>query len=131
MKKALILFVILANLASVAAFGQQQPSKEKLVGKWKHPINSGAYSINGKTTVVYNNEIFVFKSDGTFVFGEYNEESSPLYEVEGSCVLSKDKKKIVFIFDDGKTSSIDIRNFTGNTFITTSMEGRDFKYTKE
>lgn len=130
MKKAsILLFVIFASLASINAFGQQQPSKEKLVGKWVHPMYVGGIEINGKTTPIYNNEIFVFKSDGTFVFGEYD-GAKPLFEVEGSWVLSKDKKKIVLIYDDGETSSIDIRQFDGKSFVTTSMQGNDFKFTK-
>lgn len=131
MKKAFILlFVVFASLASINAFGQQQPSKEKLVGKWVHPMYVGGIEINGKTTPIYNNEIFVFKSDGTFVFGEYD-GAKPLYEVEGSWVLSKDKKKLVFIYEDGETSSMDIRDFKGNSFVTTSIQGNDFLYTKE
>ena len=78
---------------------------------------------------MYNYEVFQFKADGTFVFGEYG--SSPIYEVDGRWELSDDGKNIEFSFDDGQTSCIDIREFDGDSFVTTSREGNDFKYTKE
>ena len=45
--------------------------------------------------------------------------------------MSTDKKNIVFSYEDGETSSIDIREFDGTSFITTSREGNDFKFTKK
>jgi hypothetical protein len=69
------------------------------------------------------------KNDGTFVFGEYG--NTPLYEVEGRWNLSDDNERIMFSYDNGETSSIDIREFDGNSFVTTSREGNNFKYTKE
>ena len=54
-----------------------------------------------------------------------------MYEVEGKWKLIEDKKRLEFSFDNGQTSSIDIREFDGNSFVTTSREGNDFKYTKE
>ena len=100
MRKICFLFAILVNLILVLACSQEQPSKEQLIGTWKH-----------------------------FVFGEYGQ--SPLYEVEGRWELTEDKQRLVFSFDNGETSSIDIREFDGNSFVTTSKEGNDFKYTKE
>jgi hypothetical protein len=131
MRKSFILFAILANLILVLACSQKQPSKEQLVGTWKHPISVGSVNVNNgaESTTVYTYEIFKFKGDGTFVFGEYGQ--SPLYEVEGRWELTEDKQRLAFSFDNGETSSIDIREFTGNTFVTTSKEGNDFTYTKE
>ena len=131
MRKIIVLFAVLANLFLVLACNQKQPSREQLIGTWKHPINVGSINVNNGTesTPIYNYEIFKFKGDGTFVFGEYGQ--SPLYEVEGKWELTEDKQRLVFSFDDGETSSIDIREFTGNTFVTTSKEGNDFTYTKE
>ncbi len=131
MRKIIVLFAVLANLFLVLACNQEQPSREQLIGTWKHPINVGSINVNNGTesTPIYNYEIFKFKGDGTFVFGEYGQ--SPLYEVEGKWELTEDKQRLVFSFDDGETSSIDIREFTGNTFVTTSKEGNDFTYTKE
>lgn len=131
MRKIIVLFAVLANLFLVLACNQEQPSREQLIGTWKHPINVGSTNVNNGTesTPIYNYEIFKFKGDGTFVFGEYGQ--SPLYEVEGKWELTEDKQRLVFSFDDGETSSIDIREFTGNTFVTTSKEGNDFTYTKE
>ena len=131
MRKIIVLFAVLANLFLVLACNQEQPSREQLIGTWKHPINVGSINVNNGTesTPIYNYEIFKFKGDGTFVFGEYGQ--SPLYEVEGQWELTEDKQRLVFSFDDGETSSIDIREFTGNTFVTTSKEGNDFTYTKE
>ena len=131
MRKIIVLFAVLANLFLVLACNQEQPSREQLMGTWKHPINVGSINVNNGTesTPIYNYEIFKFKGDGTFVFGEYGQ--SPLYEVEGKWELTEDKQRLVFSFDDGETSSIDIREFTGNTFVTTSKEGNDFTYTKE
>ena len=131
MRKIIVLFEVLANLFLVLACNQEQPSREQLIGTWKHPINVGSINVNNGTesTPIYNYEIFKFKGDGTFVFGEYGQ--SPLYEVEGKWELTEDKQRLVFSFDDGETSSIDIREFTGNTFVTTSKEGNDFTYTKE
>ena len=96
-----------------------------------HPIQVGTVSINDskEVTPVYNNEIFTFNEDGTFVFGEYGD--SLLYEVTGIWEVSTDKKNIVFSYEDGETSSIDIREFDGTSFITTSREGNDFKFTKK
>lgn len=131
MRKIIVLFAVLANLFLVLACNQERPSREQLIGTWKHPINVGSINVNNDTesTPIYNYEIFKFKGDGTFVFGEYGQ--SPLYEVEGKWELTEDKQRLVFSFDDGETSSIDIREFTGNTFVTTSKEGNDFTYTKE
>lgn len=131
MRKIIVLYAVLANLFLVLACNQEQPSREQLIGTWKHPINVGSINVNNGTesTPIYNYEIFKFKGDGTFVFGEYGQ--SPLYEVEGKWELTEDKQRLVFSFDDGETSSIDIREFTGNTFVTTSKEGNDFTYTKE
>ena len=131
MRKICILFAILANLFLVLACSQGQPSKEQLIGTWKHPIKVGSLSINDgpESAPYYTYEIFKFKGDGTFVFGEYGQ--SPLYEVEGRWELTEDKQRLVFSFDNGETSSIDIREFDGNSFVTTSKEGNDFKYTKE
>ena len=131
MRKSFILFAILANLFLVLACNQEQPSRQQLIGTWKHPISVGSVNVNNgaESTTVYTYEIFKFKGDGTFVFGEYGQ--SPLYEVEGKWELSEDKQRLVFSFDGGETSSIDIREFTGDSFVTTSKEGNDFKYTKE
>ena len=131
MRKYFILFAIVANLFLVLACSQEQLSKEHLIGTWKHPIIVDSVSINnGPEDAPYNTyEIFKLKEDGTFVFGEYGQ--SPLYEVEGKWELSEDKQRLEFSFDDGETSSIDIREFDGNSFVTTSKEGNDFKYTKE
>ena len=132
MSKIYVLLAIFANLILALACNSGQPSKEQLVGTWKHPIQIGAISINDseEATPLYNNEIFTFNGDGTFVFGEYG-ESSTLYEVQGNWKLSDDKKRIEFSYETGETSSIDIREFDGTSFVTTSMEGNDFKFTKE
>ena len=132
MRKIYVLLAIFVNLILVLACNSKQPSKEQLVGTWKHPIQVGAISINEseEVTPMYNNEIFTFNEDGTFVFGEYG-ESSPLYEVKGNWELSNDKKRIEFSYEGGETSSIDIREFDGTSFITTSIKGNDFKFTKE
>jgi hypothetical protein len=131
MRKIYVLLAIFASLILALACNSGQPSKDQLVGTWKHPIQVGAISINEGEEVspVYNNEIFKFNEDGTFVFGEYGD--SPLYEVEGNWELSSDKKRIEFSYESGETSSIDIREFDGTSFITTSREGNDFKFTKE
>ena len=131
MRKLFVLFALLANLILILACSQEQlPSKEQLIGTWKHPIQAGWVSMNdGEKMYQYNYEIFRFKEDGTFVFGEYSD--SPLYEVNGRWELSDDKQSLVFSYDDGQTSVIDIREFDGNSFITTSREGNDFKFTKE
>ena len=132
MRKIYVLLAIFATLILALACNSNQPSKEQLVGTWKHPIQNGAIGINEseEATPLYNDEIFTFNEDGTFVFGEY-EGSSPLYEVEGNWNLSNDKKWIVFSYETGETSSIDIREFDGTSFVTTSREGNDFKFTKE
>jgi len=131
MRKIYVLLAIFASLILALACNSGQPSKDQLVGTWKHPIQVGAISINEgeEASPVYNNEIFKFNEDGTFVFGEYGD--SPLYEVEGNWELSSDKKRIEFSYESGETSSIDIREFDGTSFITTSREGNDFKFTKE
>lgn len=131
MRKIYVLLAIFANLILALACNSGQPSKDQLVGTWKHPIQIGAISINDseEATPVYNNEIFKFNEDGTFVFGEYGD--SPLYEVEGNWELSSDKKRIEFSYENGETSSIDIREFDGTSFITTPIEGNDYKFTKE
>ena len=66
----------------------------------------------------------------TFSFGEYG-KSRPLYEVKGRWRLSNDGKFIELFYEDGEKSSIDIRDFKGNSFITTSTQGKDFKFIKD
>ncbi|MCR4827201.1 MAG: hypothetical protein K5882_09685 [Bacteroidales bacterium] len=131
MRKIYVLLAIFATFILALACNSNQPSKEQLVGTWVHPIQAGTVSINDskEVTPVYNNEIFTFSEDGTFVFGEYGD--SLLYEVTGIWEVSTDKKNIVFSYEDGETSSIDIREFDGTSFITTSREGNDFKFTKK
>lgn len=120
-------------------FFNKKISEDALIGVWKHPINAGGGSFeikksDGTTSnhpfVVYNFEIFHFRSNKTFTFGEYS-NSGPLYEVQGRWKLSSDKKRIDFSYDNGDTYSMDIRNFNGKSFITTSAQGSDFLFTKE
>lgn len=133
MKKVILLFTVITvivNLFLIVACDKEQLSEEMLIGTWKHPIEVGAYSINdGENVPLYTYEILQLKGDGSFVFGEYGKH--PLYEVKGNWKLSDDKTRLEMSFDDGETSSIDIREFNGNSFITTSREGNDFKYVKE
>lgn len=115
-------------------------TEKNLVGVWKHPILASWGSIEisgGKTTPSqskpfqnYNIEIFTFRENGTFTFGEYT-KSGPLYEGCGRWALSYDKTSIIFTYDNGETNRIDIREFNGDSFITTSIQGNDFKFTKE
>jgi hypothetical protein len=101
-----------------------------LVGVWKHPIGTGNLSVNGKVVQhLYNYEIFKYNADKTFTFGEYG--NTPLYEVQGTWRLNNDKTRIELFFDDGESNSIDIRDYDEKTFVTTSREGNNFKYTKE
>lgn len=106
-------------------------TESNLVGVWKHPILASQFRINGGATrSIYNDEIFVLRADGTFTFGEYS-SNGPLYESKGTWRTSDDRKWLVFSFPGGETSSMDIRNFDGRSFVTTSREGNKFKYTKQ
>lgn len=114
-------------------------TEENLVGIWKHPILAswGSISITNKdghnedkTFNNYHFEIFNFKSNGVFTFGEYT-NNGPLFESTGYWRLSSDKTRIELSYENGEAGSIDIRNFDGKTFITTSVLGNDFKFTKE
>jgi hypothetical protein len=111
-------------------FFTKKLSDAGLVGIWKHPIGTGNLNVNGKVLKhLYTYEIFKFKADKTFTFGEYG--ITPLYEVRGTWRLSNDKTRIELFYDDGESNSIDIRDYDGKTFITTSREGNNFKFTKE
>ena len=101
MRKIYVIIAFFANLILLLSCSQEQlPSQEQLIGTWKHPIQTGSFSINGEETPVFNNEIFQFKGDGTFVFGEYG--ASPLYEANGHWELSEDKKTSSFLLMMGK-----------------------------
>jgi len=52
-----------------------------------------------------------------------------LYEVAGTYKVDNDKGGINLYVDSGQ-SFIDVRKFDGNTFVTTSLQGNDFLYTK-
>lgn len=105
--------------------------KKNLVGVWRHPILASWFSINNSEKVkIYHYEIFNFKADMTFSFGEYG-KSGPLYEVKGRWRLSNDRKIIELFFERGDKGTIDIRDFKGNSFITTSSQGEDFKFIKD
>ena len=56
MRKIIVLFAVLANLFLVLACNQEQPSREQLIGTWKHPINVGSINVNNGTesTPIYN-----------------------------------------------------------------------------
>lgn len=128
-------FTLVAIFASVVAFvacsSKQQPNKSNMVGTWKHPLVASVVSVNdGDPISIVNNEIITLKEDGTFVMGEYG-PSSTIYEVTGTWNLSDDKTLLEFTFEDGETNSIDIREFTGDSFVTTSIQGKDYKFTKE
>jgi hypothetical protein len=111
-------------------FFSKKLSEEGLIGIWKHPIGGGKVTANGKEVFnIYTYEIFHFNANRTFTFGEYG--YSTLYEVKGTWRLSNDKARIELFFDDGESNCIDIRDYDGKTFITTSREGNNFKYTKE
>ena len=114
-------------------------TKENLVGVWKHQLLAswGNISITNKDGHTeekpfnnYNYEVINFKHDGSFTFGEYG-QSGPLYEVKGWWTLSVDKTRIEFSYQNGEKGSIDIRDFDGNSFITTSIQGNDFKYIRQ
>ena len=106
-------------------------TEKKLVGVWKHRILASWVSINdGPVHNNYHYEIFNFRSDNTFSFGEYG-SSKPLFEVSGKWRLSSDRKNILLSYTTGESSSIDIRDFKGNSFITTSSQGKDFLFIKE
>lgn len=106
-------------------------TEKKLVGVWKHRILASWVSINdGPVHNNYHYEIFNFRSDNTFSFGEYG-PSNPLYEVSGKWRLSNDRKYIELTYPTGELYNIDIRDFKGDSFITTSKEGKDFKFVKE
>lgn len=114
---------------------KRKPTEKQLVGVWKHQILAswGSIEVNNQRSQVlksYNYEIFNFRANGTFTFGEYG-QSNPLYEYSGRWALSNDKTRILFTFANGESSSIDIRNFKGDSFVTTSMQGQDFKYVKQ
>lgn len=120
-------------------FFKKELSEKNLVGVWKHPLigtrgNIEIVSSEGTkqnhSFINYHFEIFNFKSDKTFTFGEYT-SSGPLYEVQGRWRLSSDKKNIELSYDNGETSLFDIRKFDGKSFVTTSIQGNDFLYTKE
>ncbi len=114
-------------------------NEENLIGIWKHPILAswGSISITSKDGTNtdqpfhdYHDEIFNFKADRTFTVGEYG-KGGALYEARGTWRLSADKRRIEFLYDNGESISIDIREFDGRSFITTSIQGNDFKFTKE
>lgn len=114
-------------------------TEKNLVGIWKHPLlaswgNIDVTDKDGNSRVNsfqnYHNEIFNFKPDGTFTFGEYG-QNGPMYEAKGWWNLSADKTRIELSYENGEASSIDIRNFDGKSFITTSALGNNFKFTKE
>jgi hypothetical protein len=112
-------------------FFKKKLSEEGLIGVWKHPIEASKVSINGGDAVsIYHYEIFHFNANRMFTFGEYSKRG-PLYEVKGSWRLSNDKTRIEMFFEDGETNSVDIREYDGKTFVTTSREGNNFKYTKQ
>lgn len=134
MKKSISSLVLFASMFAVIMSCQQTPSKEKLIGTWSHPLQVGQIEINTddgkKIQDIYNYEIFKFFGDGTFVMGEYD-GSKPLYEVNGRWDLSDDNKYLLFSYEDGSSSHIDIRKFDGKSFVTTSRQGNDFLFTKE
>lgn len=114
-------------------------TEENLVGIWKHSLlpSWGVITITNKdghkenkTFNNYHVEIFNFKSNGAFTFGEYT-NNGPFFEDKGLWRLSEDKARIELSYDNGETISIDIRNFDGRSFITTSALGNDFMFTKE
>lgn len=104
-------------------------SEENLIGTWKHPLLASWVNINGSPSYNYHDEIFVFKADKTFTFGEYG-KSGALFEEKGTWKLSIDKTKIELTYESGEHSSIDIRKFNGSSFITTSIQGNDFVFKK-
>ena len=111
-------------------FFKKKLSEEGLIGIWKHSIQASIIRLNENVFANYNNEIFKFNANRTFTFGEYS-RNGPLYEVKGTWRLNIDKTRIELFFDDGQANSIDIRDYDGKTFITTSMEGNNFTYIKE
>lgn len=120
-------------------FFNKKISEKALVGVWKHPLYAGGGTISvvdgdGKkrdhTFVNHHFEIMNLRSDMTFTFGEYT-QNGPFYEEHGRWKLSSDKKRFELIYDNGETSSMDIRKFDGKSFITTSVMGNDFLFTKE
>jgi hypothetical protein len=111
-------------------FFKRELSEKGLIGIWKHPIQACIIRLNENVFANYNNEIFQFNGNRTFIFGEYS-KNGPLYEVKGTWRLSIDKTRIELFFDNGSTNSIDIHDYDEKTFATTSVEGNNFIYTKE
>lgn len=110
-------------------------TEKNLVGIWKHPILASwvSFEVSGVATEPfqnYNIEIINFRANGTFTFGEYG-KSGPLYQGSGRWALSNDKTSVLFTYDNGETSYIDIREFNGNSFITTSSQGNNSMFTRQ
>lgn len=116
-------------------FFKKKLTEKNLVGIWKHPILASwvRLEVSGvamKPIQNYNMEIINFRANGTFTIGEYG-KSGPLYEGSGRWVLSTDKTTVLITYDNGVASHMDIREFNGHSFITTSVEGNDLMFTKQ
>lgn len=120
-------------------FFNKKINEKTIVGVWKHPLMGSGGNIEivskdgtkqNQSFVNYHFEIFNLKSDKTFTFGEYTRNGA-LYEVQGHWRLSSDNKNLELSYDNGETSRIDIRKFDGKSFVTTSIQGNDFLFTKE
>lgn len=122
-------------LALIVAACSSGVSEKDFIGVWEHAIESqSSVEINGKkmdmgsTTV----ERFNFTDKENFTFGEYSTSSGKaLYSVSGKWSYDSDSKQLAFEYPDGSKMQMDVREFDGSSFITTSKMGNDFKFEKK
>lgn len=130
MKAHIFIVLISALLLNACSNGL---TGDKLIGTWEHPIETKmSYSVDEGAEnefISRTYERFVFKEDQTYIFGEYDKNNKALYEVAGTYKIDNDKGGIN-LYVDSDQSFLDVRKFDGNTFVTTSLQGNDFLYTK-
>lgn len=114
---------------------KRKPTEDDMVGVWKTVINTGYADIIVNNNRVSHTDNFStikikLQSNGLFIMGEYPNGITPLYENSGRWSLSNDREWLQFHYSDGEMDRMDIRHFKGNTFTTTSKNGKDLTFLK-
>ena len=113
-------------------FFKKKHPRDHLVGVWKHTdFGYGAdLIVDGRmtSTRVYITDVITFNWNGTFSRTE--EGVRHPFRETGTWVLSQDGNYVTLTYSSGEIIQLDIRNFNGRTFTTSSCLGNDLVYTK-
>ena len=110
---------------------KRKPSRDEMVGIWKQTslAYGGDVIINGRKSSfqAYTTNVITLNRNGTFTIAEEGVRHSSFVE-KGTWNLSADRGWLIFTHNTGEIIRMDIRDFKGNSFTTSSIMGNDLVF---